>query len=148
AVLKAAMNAEQRGWITSERLDGEYIKELGAKGMTIAQPSEAIKKELAAIGDTMTAEWLKTAGPEGQAVIDAYRGRRSSAVRRAHRQAGRPFPASPFELKSEPGACGVQTRLCVLSGPAGAVLPVHAGRLRFGGAGGGGQAGAVGHSRA
>ena len=75
AVLKAAMNAEQRGWITSERLDGEYIKELGAKGMTIAQPSEAIKKELAAIGDTMTAEWLKTAGPEGQAVIDAYRGR-------------------------------------------------------------------------
>ena len=75
AVLKAAMNAEQRGWITSERLDGEYIKELGAKGMTIAQPSEAIKKELAAIGETMTAEWLKTAGPEGQAVIDAYRGR-------------------------------------------------------------------------
>lgn len=75
AVLKAAMNAEQRGWITSERLDGEYIKELGAKGMTIAQPSEAVKKELAAIGETMTAEWLKTAGVEGQAVIDAYRGR-------------------------------------------------------------------------
>jgi TRAP-type C4-dicarboxylate transport system substrate-binding protein len=75
AVMKAAMNAEQRGWITSERLDGEYIKELGVKGMTIAQPSEAIKKELAAIGETMTAEWLKTAGPEGQAVIDAYRGR-------------------------------------------------------------------------
>ncbi|MDO8904844.1 TRAP transporter substrate-binding protein [Hydrogenophaga sp.] len=75
AVLKAAMNAEQRGWVTSERLDGEYIKELGAKGMTIAQPSEAIKKELAVIGETMTAEWLKTAGPEGQAVIDAYRGR-------------------------------------------------------------------------
>lgn len=75
AVMKAAQNAEQRGWITSERLDGEYIKELGAKGMTIAQPSEAIKKALADIGETMTAEWLKTAGPEGQAVIDAYRGR-------------------------------------------------------------------------
>jgi TRAP-type C4-dicarboxylate transport system substrate-binding protein len=75
AVLKAAMNAEQRGWVTSERLDGEYIKELGAKGMTIAQPSESIRKELAAIGETMTAEWLKTAGPEGQSVIDAYRGR-------------------------------------------------------------------------
>jgi TRAP-type C4-dicarboxylate transport system substrate-binding protein len=75
AVLRAAMNAVHRGWITSERLDGEYIKELGAKGMTIAQPSESVKKELAAIGDAMTAEWLKTAGPEGQAVIDAYRGR-------------------------------------------------------------------------
>lgn len=75
AVLKAAASAEQRGWITSERLDGEFIKELGAKGMTIAAPSESIKKELAAIGDAMTADWLKTAGPEGQAVIDAYRSR-------------------------------------------------------------------------
>ena len=75
AVLKAAMNAEQRGWVTSERLDGEFIKELGAKGMTIAAPSDSIRKELAAIGETMTADWLKTAGPEGQAVIDAYRSR-------------------------------------------------------------------------
>ncbi|WP_341902639.1 TRAP transporter substrate-binding protein [Polaromonas sp. YR568] len=73
AVLKAAAAAEARGWATSEKLDGEYIKELGAKGMTIAAPSDAIKKTLADIGDTMTAEWLKTAGAEGQAVIDAYR---------------------------------------------------------------------------
>jgi TRAP-type C4-dicarboxylate transport system substrate-binding protein len=75
AVLKAAASAEQRGWITSERLDGEFIKELGAKGMTIAAPSDSIKKELATIGETMTTDWLKTAGPEGQAVIDAYRSR-------------------------------------------------------------------------
>lgn len=73
AVLKAAAAAEARGWATSEKLDGEYIKELGSKGMTIAAPSESIKKTLADIGDTMTAEWLKTAGAEGQAVIDAYR---------------------------------------------------------------------------
>jgi TRAP-type C4-dicarboxylate transport system substrate-binding protein len=75
AVLKAAASAEQRGWIISERLDGEFIKELGAKGMTIAAPSDSVKKELAVIGDAMTADWLKTAGPEGQAVIDAYRSR-------------------------------------------------------------------------
>ena len=73
AVLKAAAAAEARGWATSEKLDGEYIKELGAKGMTIAAPSDAVKKALADIGETMTAEWLKTAGAEGQAVIDAYR---------------------------------------------------------------------------
>ena len=75
AVLKAAAAAEQRGWVTSERLDGEFIKELGAKGMTIAAPSDSVKKELAAIGESMTADWIKTAGPEGQAVIDAYRSR-------------------------------------------------------------------------
>ncbi|HEX5738354.1 MAG TPA: TRAP transporter substrate-binding protein [Hydrogenophaga sp.] len=75
AVLKAAADAERRGWILSEWLDGEYIKDLATKGMTIEQPSESLKKELAAIGETMTADWLKTAGPEGQAVIDAYKGR-------------------------------------------------------------------------
>jgi TRAP-type C4-dicarboxylate transport system substrate-binding protein len=73
ALLKAAAAAEQRGWATSEKLDGEYQKELAAKGMTISAPSDSVKKELAAIGETMTAEWLKTAGAEGQAVIDAYR---------------------------------------------------------------------------
>ncbi|MEO6016241.1 MAG: TRAP transporter substrate-binding protein, partial [Polaromonas sp.] len=56
ALLKAAATAEERGWATSERLDGEYIKELGAKGMTISAPSDSIKKSLAAIGDTMTAD--------------------------------------------------------------------------------------------
>jgi TRAP-type transport system periplasmic protein len=73
ALLKAAAAAEARGWATSERLDGEYIRELGAKGMTIAPPSDAVKKALSAIGETMTAEWLKTAGPDGQAIIEAYR---------------------------------------------------------------------------
>ena len=73
AVLRAAANAEARGWATSEKLDGEYIKELAAKGMNIAPPSDSVKKALAAIGETMTAEWLKTAGAEGQAIIDAYR---------------------------------------------------------------------------
>lgn len=75
AVLKAAGAAEQRGWAASEQLNSEFIKELGVKGMSIAEPSDSLKKELAAIGETMTADWLKTAGPEGQAVIDAYRSR-------------------------------------------------------------------------
>lgn len=75
AVLKAAAAAEQRGWVASERLDGEYIKELAAKGMTIAEPSDSVKKELASIGEAMTADWIRSAGPEGQAVVDAYRAR-------------------------------------------------------------------------
>jgi len=75
AVLKAAAAAEQRGWATSERLDGEFIKELGAKGMTVAAPSDSIRKELAAIGEVMTADWIKAAGPEGQTIINAFRSR-------------------------------------------------------------------------
>jgi len=75
AVLKAAAAAEERGWTSSERVDGESIKELGAKGMFVSPPSDSVMKELILIGQTMTAEWLKTAGPEGQALIDAYRKR-------------------------------------------------------------------------
>ena len=73
AVLKAAAAAEQRGWQTSEQKDGEYVKELAAKGMTIAQPSESVRKELQRIGDVMTSEWIATAGADGKAIIDTYR---------------------------------------------------------------------------
>lgn len=73
ALLKAAAEAEARGWALSEKLDGEYIEQLKAAGMSITPPSDDLKKALAAIGETMTAEWIKAAGPEGQAVIDAYR---------------------------------------------------------------------------
>jgi TRAP-type C4-dicarboxylate transport system substrate-binding protein len=51
AVMKAAAAAEKRGWETSERLDKEYLKELAAKGMVIAEPSDALK-EFAKIGTT------------------------------------------------------------------------------------------------
>ncbi|MBX3610890.1 MAG: TRAP transporter substrate-binding protein [Hydrogenophaga sp.] len=73
ALLKAAAEAETRGWAMSERLDGEYIKQLAANGMAITPPSAELKQALAAIGETMTAEWIKAAGPEGQAIVDAFR---------------------------------------------------------------------------
>ena len=72
-LLKAAVAAEQRGWRLSEQKDAEYVKELAAKGMKVGAPSEALRKELVAVGDRLTAEWLKTAGSDGQAIIDAYR---------------------------------------------------------------------------
>jgi TRAP-type transport system periplasmic protein len=73
AVLKAASAAETRGWAMSEQKDGDFVKELGVKGMKIAPPSDALRKELLVIGDAMTADWLKTAGAEGQAIVDTFR---------------------------------------------------------------------------
>jgi TRAP-type transport system periplasmic protein len=73
AVLKAAAAAESRGWAISEQKDSDFVKELGAKGMKIAQPSDSLRKELMAIGETMTGDWLKTAGAEGQAIVDTFR---------------------------------------------------------------------------
>jgi TRAP-type C4-dicarboxylate transport system substrate-binding protein len=73
AVLKAAAAAEARGWAASEKVDTDSIKVLSANGMTVAQPSDSVKKALLAIGETMTTEWLASAGADGKAVIDAYR---------------------------------------------------------------------------
>ncbi len=73
ALLKAAATAETRGWAISEQKDSDFIKELGVKGMKIAPPSEALRKELMVIGEAMTSDWLKTAGAEGQSIVDAFR---------------------------------------------------------------------------
>lgn len=75
AVLKAAAAAEARGWAISAQKDSDFVKELGAKGMKVAEPSAPLKKELLAIGETMTADWLKTAGSDGQAIVTAFRGK-------------------------------------------------------------------------
>lgn len=72
ALLKAAAAAEQRGWAASEQKNDEYLKELSAKGMIVAAPSPALVAELKKVGTTMTAEWLKQAGPDGQAIVDAF----------------------------------------------------------------------------
>lgn len=73
AVLKAAAAAEARGWRLSEQKDGEYLQELAARGMKIDPSAQSLKRELRVIGERMTADWLATAGADGQAVIDAYR---------------------------------------------------------------------------
>jgi TRAP-type transport system periplasmic protein len=41
--------------------------------MKVAQPSVALRKELLAIGETMTGDWLKTAGADSQTIVDAFR---------------------------------------------------------------------------
>lgn len=41
--------------------------------MKVSVPPDALKKELVTIGDSMTADWLKSAGADGQAIIATYR---------------------------------------------------------------------------
>ena len=73
AVLKQAAAAEQRGWRISEEKDGEYIKQLAAKGMKIDATSEVLKQELKLVGARMTEDWLRVAGADGKAIVDAYK---------------------------------------------------------------------------
>jgi TRAP-type C4-dicarboxylate transport system substrate-binding protein len=73
AVLKAAAEAETRGWKTSEEKNKWYLDELAKNGMNVQPPSPQLKSDFHKIGATMTDEWLKTAGDDGKAIIQAYR---------------------------------------------------------------------------
>ena len=73
ALLKAAADAEARGWKTSEEKNGWYLEQLAKNGMNVAQPSAQLKADFKKIGDTMTSEWMNNAGADGKAVVDAYR---------------------------------------------------------------------------
>jgi TRAP-type C4-dicarboxylate transport system substrate-binding protein len=73
AVLKAGSDAEARGWQLSKAKNGEYIELLKKNGMNIVTPPAQLKADLQKVGETMLTEWLDKAGPEGKALIDAYR---------------------------------------------------------------------------
>jgi TRAP-type C4-dicarboxylate transport system substrate-binding protein len=73
ALVKAAADAEKRGWEMSRKTNTEVLEKLKANGMTIHTPSAALKADMKKVGDTMLKEWLEKAGAEGQAVVDAYK---------------------------------------------------------------------------
>ncbi len=74
AVLKAAADAETRGWKLSQEKNAWYVDQLKAKGMNIVAPSDQLTADLRKVGNFMLAEWQRKSGDEGKKVIDAYRG--------------------------------------------------------------------------
>ncbi len=73
AVLKAAADAEVRGWKVSEEKNGWYLEQLKGKGMNIIQPTAQLRTDLKKVGDTMLSDWLAKAGADGKAAVDTYR---------------------------------------------------------------------------
>jgi TRAP-type C4-dicarboxylate transport system substrate-binding protein len=72
AVLKAAKAAEPRGWKMAEEKAGWFLEQLKSHGMKVVQPSPALKAGFEKVGEQLTADWLKRAGKDGEAVIAAY----------------------------------------------------------------------------
>lgn len=73
AVVKAAADAETRGWKLSEEKNTWYIEQLKAKGMNIVQPTPQLMADLKKVGDVMLNDWLGKAGADGKAVVDNFR---------------------------------------------------------------------------
>ena len=72
-MLKAAADAEVRGLAASKKTNTESLEKLKANGMNIVAPSVQLKADMKKVGDVMLTEWLEKAGPEGKALVDAFR---------------------------------------------------------------------------
>ena len=72
-VLRLAKVAEDRGWKVWDSKTEWYHEEIAKKGMKVLKPSPALESGFKKIGEQLTVDWLKRAGAEGQAVVDAYR---------------------------------------------------------------------------
>jgi TRAP-type C4-dicarboxylate transport system substrate-binding protein len=75
AVTDAAAAAEKRGWELARARETNANKMLADNGMTVHTPTPAMMSALLKIGDTMAAEWTKSAGADGEAILKAYRGK-------------------------------------------------------------------------
>jgi TRAP-type transport system periplasmic protein len=75
ALVKAAAAAEPRGWEMSKAREKEGDETLAKNGMTVNEPTPEMKASLSKIGEQMAAEWEKSAGADGQAILKAYRGK-------------------------------------------------------------------------
>ena len=73
ALLKAAAEAETRGWKISQEKSDWYAKALADKGMKIMKPPPKLMADLKQVGAIMLADWQKKAGADGAAVVNAYR---------------------------------------------------------------------------
>jgi len=72
AMLKAAADAETRGWKISQEKNDWYKKALADKGMQIMTPPPKLVADMRQVGSVMLADWAKRAGADGQAVIAAF----------------------------------------------------------------------------
>jgi TRAP-type C4-dicarboxylate transport system substrate-binding protein len=71
-VLKAAAEAEERGWKISQEKTEWYKKALTEKGMKIMQPSPKLMADMRQLGGIMLADWQKKAGADGETILAAY----------------------------------------------------------------------------
>ncbi|MGQ0511089.1 MAG: TRAP transporter substrate-binding protein [Betaproteobacteria bacterium] len=73
ALTDAAAEAEKRGWDLSRAREQAANKMLADNGMTVRAPDAAMVSGFNKIGEQMAAEWLKSAGADGDAIVKAYR---------------------------------------------------------------------------
>lgn len=72
-LMDEAATAEKVGTETAEKLAGGFLATLAENGMQVTEPGADLAADLGAIGETMTGEWLASAGDDGAAIVDAFK---------------------------------------------------------------------------
>jgi TRAP-type C4-dicarboxylate transport system substrate-binding protein len=72
AVVKAAAEAEVRGWKVSQQKNDEYKTLLAGKGMNIRTPTPKLMADMRQVGGIMLADWQKVGGADGAAIVADY----------------------------------------------------------------------------
>ncbi|OWU85650.1 C4-dicarboxylate ABC transporter substrate-binding protein [Oceanicola sp. 22II-s10i] len=72
AVLKAAADAEARGWDMSKAEAEAKTKELADNGITVYEPSAELVEGLQEIGAKMSETWKAKASDDAKAALDSY----------------------------------------------------------------------------
>jgi TRAP-type C4-dicarboxylate transport system substrate-binding protein len=73
AILRLSKTAEERGWKLWETKTEWYHNEISKRGMKVQKASPELQAGFKKVGEQLTADWLKRAGAEGKAVVDAYK---------------------------------------------------------------------------
>jgi len=71
-VLKAAADAEERGWQASSEWNEKSKKTLTQKGVSVVQPSVKLSADAKQMGLSLLLDWQKRAGAEGEAIVANY----------------------------------------------------------------------------
>jgi len=72
-MVRLSAEAEKKGWDRMRAFNDESLATLKQHKMVVVTPSPQLMGDMRKIGEEMTADWLKQAGPEGKQIIDAYK---------------------------------------------------------------------------
>lgn len=69
AVLKAAAEAEARGWDLARGAAKASTDALAKNGLKVSEPSPAMKADFERVSQVLIQEWSKRAGPDGEKIV-------------------------------------------------------------------------------
>jgi len=73
ALFAAAEQAQERGWQMSREETERALEGLRENGIHVSEPTPELDAALREVGETMTAEWQRDAGSQGEDILRRYR---------------------------------------------------------------------------